>query len=286
MDSMLSYLHSVSLTAGDNFLVAQTTHEQRGENQKLEIAGAASEMDVKHQAANLSQRGIEEACNQNHGEPTTRCSVIGSSVHSEQKTRVPRNNQFSSPMQMPDCTVESSTAVPGSVSTKQQAAVMPSNAGDWTPQNQQVSNLANHAMDKAAYGNENCLPSQGQGLSSNEQSTSARDGGTVQASGSQKERRKNNYDPNLFIKVNGKLYQKLGKIGSGGSSEVHKVISKECAIYALKKIKLRGRDYPTAYGFCQEIEYLNNLKGKSNIIQLIDYEVPVTKLSSIFGLYM
>jgi serine/threonine-protein kinase TTK/MPS1 len=86
--------------------------------------------------------------------------------------------------------------------------------------------------------------------------------------------------------VNGKLYQKLGKIGSGGSSEVHKVISKECAIYALKKIKLRGRDYPTAYGFCQEIEYLNNLKGKSNIIQLIDYEVPVTKLSSIFGLYM
>ncbi|KAG8378314.1 hypothetical protein BUALT_Bualt08G0124500 [Buddleja alternifolia] len=85
--------------------------------------------------------------------------------------------------------------------------------------------------------------------------------------------RKKGYDPDLFFKVNGKLYQRLGKIGSGGSSEVHKVISSDCTIYALKKIKLKGRDYATAFGFCQEIEYLNRLKGKSNIIQLIDYEV-------------
>ena len=84
---------------------------------------------------------------------------------------------------------------------------------------------------------------------------------------------KRNYDPELFFKVNGKLYQRLGKIGSGGSSEVHKVISSDCRIYALKKIKLKGRDYATAYGFSQEIEYLNKLKGKDNIIQLIDYEV-------------
>ncbi|KAG6655580.1 serine/threonine-protein kinase MPS1 isoform X1 [Carya illinoinensis] len=85
--------------------------------------------------------------------------------------------------------------------------------------------------------------------------------------------RKRNYDPDLFFKVNGKLYQRLGKIGSGGSSEVHKVISADCTIYALKKIKLKGRDYATAFGFCQEIQYLNKLKGKNNIIQLIDYEV-------------
>ncbi|GAB2272739.1 Serine/threonine kinase mps1 [Dionaea muscipula] len=85
--------------------------------------------------------------------------------------------------------------------------------------------------------------------------------------------RKKHYDPDLFFKVNGKLYQRIGKIGSGGSSVVHKVISAECMIYALKKIKLKGRDYATAYGFCQEILYLNKLKGKSNIIQLIDYEV-------------
>ncbi|OAY58229.1 serine/threonine-protein kinase MPS1 isoform X2 [Manihot esculenta] len=85
--------------------------------------------------------------------------------------------------------------------------------------------------------------------------------------------RKRNYDADMFFKVNGKLYQRLGKIGSGGSSEVHKVISSDCTIYALKKIKLKGRDYATAYGFCQEIEYLNKLKGKNNIIQLVDYEV-------------
>ncbi|XP_057795838.1 serine/threonine-protein kinase MPS1 isoform X2 [Salvia miltiorrhiza] len=85
--------------------------------------------------------------------------------------------------------------------------------------------------------------------------------------------RKKGYDPDLFFKVNGKLYQRLGKIGSGGSSEVHKVISSDCTIYALKKIKLKGRDYATAFGFCQEIEYLNKLRGKNNIIQLVDYEV-------------
>ncbi|KAL4559124.1 hypothetical protein LXL04_031258 [Taraxacum kok-saghyz] len=88
-----------------------------------------------------------------------------------------------------------------------------------------------------------------------------------------KSTRKRNHDPDLFFKVNGKLYQRLGKIGSGGSSEVHKVISQDCTIYALKKIKLKGRDYATAYGFCQEIEYLNKLKGMDHIIQLIDYEV-------------
>nr|GMD81904.1 serine/threonine-protein kinase mph1 isoform X1 [Ipomoea batatas] len=85
--------------------------------------------------------------------------------------------------------------------------------------------------------------------------------------------RRKTYDPDLFFKVNGKLYQRLGKIGSGGSSEVHKVISSDCTIYALKRIKLKGRDHATAYGFCQEIEYLKTLKGKNNIIQLIDYEV-------------
>ncbi|KAG9451108.1 hypothetical protein H6P81_011073 [Aristolochia fimbriata] len=90
--------------------------------------------------------------------------------------------------------------------------------------------------------------------------------------------RKKNYDPELFFKVNGKLYQKLGKIGSGGSSEVHKVITSDCTIYALKKIKLKGRDYSTAYGFYQEIEYLNKLKGKNNIIQLVDYEVTDKRL--------
>ena len=58
--------------------------------------------------------------------------------------------------------------------------------------------------------------------------------------------RKKHYDPDAFFLVNNKIYQKLGKIGSSGSSEVHKVMSSECTIYALKKINLKGRDYYTA----------------------------------------
>ncbi|KAK4359049.1 hypothetical protein RND71_021278 [Anisodus tanguticus] len=96
--------------------------------------------------------------------------------------------------------------------------------------------------------------------------------------------RKKGYDPDTFFKVNGKLYQRLGKIGSGGSSEVHKVIASDCSIYALKKIKLKGRDYATAYGFCQEIEYLKRLKGKNNIIQLIDYEEDDASCLSVLSL--
>lgn len=96
---------------------------------------------------------------------------------------------------------------------------------------------------------------------------------TSKPSKPEKDARKKNHNPDVFFKVNGKRYQKLGKIGSGGSSEVHKVISSDCTIYALKKINLKGRDYSTAYGFCQEIEYLKKLKGKSHIIELIDYEV-------------
>ncbi|EFJ38576.1 hypothetical protein SELMODRAFT_70574, partial [Selaginella moellendorffii] len=76
-----------------------------------------------------------------------------------------------------------------------------------------------------------------------------------------------------FVWVNNKRYQKLGKIGSGGSSHVFKVIAQDCTIYALKRIILKGRDHQTACGFHQEIEYLERLKGKNHIIQLIDYEV-------------
>ncbi|CAM6098492.1 unnamed protein product [Calypogeia fissa] len=76
-----------------------------------------------------------------------------------------------------------------------------------------------------------------------------------------------------FVWVNNKRYQKLGKIGKGGSSEVFKVIDSDCNIYALKKINLKGREHRAALGFYQEIEYLERLQGKRNVVQLIDYEV-------------
>jgi hypothetical protein len=76
--------------------------------------------------------------------------------------------------------------------------------------------------------------------------------------------------------VNDRRYDKIGKIGKGGSSEVFKVIASDCSIYALKRISLKGRDFTSARGFCQEIEYLQRLKGKRHIIQLIEFEVSST----------
>eukprot|EP00250_Pteridium_aquilinum_P012759 c20923_g1_i2 orf=182-2485(+) len=83
-----------------------------------------------------------------------------------------------------------------------------------------------------------------------------------------------------FVCINGKRYQKLKKIGRGGSSEVYKVIDRDGNIYALKRIKLKGRDYVTARGFYEEIELLTRLHGKSYIIRLIDHEVTDKELFS------
>ncbi len=44
-------------------------------------------------------------------------------------------------------------------------------------------------------------------------------------------------------------------------------------IFALKRIRLQGRDEEAASGFIDEIELLRKLEGKLNIIQLIDAEV-------------
>jgi serine/threonine-protein kinase TTK/MPS1 len=46
-----------------------------------------------------------------------------------------------------------------------------------------------------------------------------------------------------------------------------------CKIYALKRIKLAGRDEEAATGFIDEINLLNSLKDKPNIIQLVESQV-------------
>ena len=47
-------------------------------------------------------------------------------------------------------------------------------------------------------------------------------------------------------------------------------------IYALKRIKLQGRDREAATGFIDEISLLQRLRDHTNIIQLIDAEVRVS----------
>ena len=68
-------------------------------------------------------------------------------------------------------------------------------------------------------------------------------------------------------------YTKLECVGKGGSSKVYKVMAPNKKIFALKRIRLNGRDAEAATGFLDEITLLTRLKGKSNIIQLIDSEV-------------
>ncbi|KAH7654747.1 Mitogen-activated protein kinase kinase protein [Dioscorea alata] len=209
--------------------------------------------------------------------PITRSSVVGTSnattmsVHScptYQGTHAPLCGQTAFPTQMSSSAVENSSAFQDYGLQEGQGSLK--NVGEALQHQHQDLHMGNSIKEKDGSDSGKCsqslVPGRGNPSSNVDLEPS-------QSSKVEKVSRKKKYDPDVFFKVNGKLYQKLGKIGSGGSSEVHKVISADRTIYALKKIKLKGRDYPTAYGFCQEIEYLNKLKGKNNIIQLIDFEV-------------
>ncbi|OAY81623.1 dual specificity protein kinase Ttk isoform X2 [Ananas comosus] len=259
MDGMSTYLHSLALTEGEGYLANRATHDQDRKQhgiESMEVSGRDEQIYDLH-----------------HAEPLTRCSAMGSSgvttlsVHSAptfQSTRAPQ-----APTQMSSCAVETSSGILDNVIPKEQGTAV--RDVDWQQNNQQLLHMNEALKERAVAGsNASSLPSQ---IRSTSNPSSSLEQGSSQLNKADKAPRRKKFDPDVFFKVNGKLYQKLGKIGSGGSSEVHKVISSDCMIYALKKIKLKGRDYPTAYGFCQEIEYLNKLKGKSNIIQLIDYEV-------------
>eukprot|EP00850_Spirogloea_muscicola_P007128 SM000035S13108 [mRNA] locus=s35:454546:458080:- [translate_table: standard] len=79
-------------------------------------------------------------------------------------------------------------------------------------------------------------------------------------------------DDNTLV-VNGTAYQKLSVIGKGGSSKVYKVVAPSRDVYALKRIRLAGRDADSARGFREEATLLHRLRGKRNIVQLIDSEV-------------
>ena len=81
------------------------------------------------------------------------------------------------------------------------------------------------------------------------------------------------------ILVRGTRYAKLECVGRGGSSKVYKVMAPSRKIYALKRIRLTGRDAEAAQGFVDEIGLLTALKGRPGIVELIDAEVvPSEKL--------
>jgi serine/threonine-protein kinase TTK/MPS1 len=70
------------------------------------------------------------------------------------------------------------------------------------------------------------------------------------------------------------VYSSVTWMGRGSVSHgVSQVMGGNRKIFALKRIKLQGRDEESAAGFIDEIELLRRLHGKPNIIQLIDAEV-------------
>ncbi|RRT61543.1 hypothetical protein B296_00006342 [Ensete ventricosum] len=276
MNNNCSYLHSLALAEMEYLGTQVGTNDQDFKVQdhgNMEVFGT----DMKFGSSSLLENTKDPKHNQCYVEPMTRCSAVGSScvttlsVHTGptiQSTHAQPAGQNAFPTQVSSSAGEL-PSVAKDHTPEEKGAVK--NGCDWHLDHQQNLHLAENVKDKGACGDAICLPSQV--LPTSNPPSSNIDVGPSQSNKVERSIRKKKYDPNVFFKVNGKLYQKLGKIGSGGSSEVHKVISSDCTIYALKKIKLKGRDYPTAYGFCQETEYLKKLKGKSNIIQLIDYEV-------------
>ncbi|XP_017696995.2 serine/threonine-protein kinase MPS1-like isoform X2 [Phoenix dactylifera] len=267
----------ITFQKGESYLNTQAATNDQDPMQQghgnMEVSGSTA----KFGGSTLLEKRIEQSHNQHFAEPTTRSSVMGSScvttmsVHSGptfQCTRAPLAGQTAFPQQMSSSTTENSSCVLDNALAEGRGSVL--KEADGLQNHQQGLHLGGSVKEIGPSGDANRL--QSQALPANNPSSNM-DLGPSQSNKVEKAPRKKKYDPDVFFKVNGKLYQKLGKIGSGGSSEVHKVISSDCTIYALKKIKLKGRDYPTACGFCQEIVYLNRLKGKNNIIQLVDYEV-------------
>ncbi|SSD59726.1 uncharacterized protein SCODWIG_01487 [Saccharomycodes ludwigii] len=93
-------------------------------------------------------------------------------------------------------------------------------------------------------------------------------------------------DARLITTVNGVIYEKIELLGKGGSSKVYKVRkintpANSNKIYALKKVIFDEFDDSSVQGFKGEIELLCNLRGKSRVVQLVDYEIQTGILFAI-----
>ncbi|MQL71475.1 hypothetical protein Taro_003796 [Colocasia esculenta] len=272
MGDISSHMTSLGLAeqGGSSRAVLDPDLKQQ-DSQPMEMSGHIMTIGDTH----LMDKRAEPRSNLHFTDPMTQGSVASSSftalsLHAGQAqcTRVALAGQTAVPTQMSSYAVKSEYRVQEDAPSEVQGMVR--KEGCRLEQQTKDPPFDDRIHGKTVSGDAATLRSQ---VSSIKESSLNVSEEPSQSTKAEKGSRKKKYDTDSFFKVNGKFYQKLGKIGSGGSSEVYKVITSDCTIYALKRIVLKGRDYSTACGFYQEIEYLKKLKGKSNIIQLIDYEV-------------
>ncbi|WVF65693.1 hypothetical protein IAT40_000424 [Kwoniella sp. CBS 6097] len=83
--------------------------------------------------------------------------------------------------------------------------------------------------------------------------------------------------PRTSFLVNNVAYERLQRLGKGGSSTVYSVLfsapPKKRVIYALKLVQLERADPETYQSYTNEIELLKRLRGHDRVIQLIDHQI-------------
>jgi serine/threonine-protein kinase TTK/MPS1 len=79
------------------------------------------------------------------------------------------------------------------------------------------------------------------------------------------------------VRVNGKIYSLMGRVGKGGSGDVYRVMAENSKIFALKRVKLEDADPAAIKGFKGEIDLLRTLQNVERVVRLFDYEVDEEK---------
>lgn len=80
-------------------------------------------------------------------------------------------------------------------------------------------------------------------------------------------------NPKNLVSVGGRKYMRLEQIGRGGSSKVYKVLGPDFQVYALKRVRPTQMNSKTQAIFQNEIDLMKKLRGRPNIIELIDSEI-------------
>jgi serine/threonine-protein kinase TTK/MPS1 len=75
-----------------------------------------------------------------------------------------------------------------------------------------------------------------------------------------------------YVQLGNRVYTKLSVVGTGGTSKVYKTVSNS-RMYALKRVKMHGLCEEAKKGLEDEVNLLKRLRGRRNIIQLVDCEV-------------